>query len=363
MPEQNCTTQPLHTQPVFSNWDVVAKGWYLVCPSRALKRKTARSYALCGQRITLFRGEDGQVRAVDAFCPHMGTDLGIGTVVDNTIQCFFHHWRFDGKGDCVDVPCGEKPPRRARLQSYGVDEKYGHIWVYPDADPPSGVADFKGLEGRDVHWVIGQTITHPCHHHVNMINGIDAQHLKTVHNIPMAMDLEMTPSEDGRTVDFTLSGPLPSRTRVQRGLSWLLGRHYAYSMRYVEGTVGMLSVMEQVKWLGRWPATPVRMLFAFTPLEHGKTRSVPIYIAEKKPGLRSHLKAVLSLWAMKLGYFVLRDDDAKVYDNIRFQPNALLKIDRPVGLFIAWVNRLPLSPWSNTHTPPPRQSVRHRSAR
>ncbi|MEO0605344.1 MAG: aromatic ring-hydroxylating dioxygenase subunit alpha, partial [Myxococcota bacterium] len=184
------------------------------------------------------------------------------------------------------------------------------------------------------------------HHHVNMINGIDAQHLRTVHGIPMSMTLEMTSSADRRVVDFTLSGDLPRSTWIQRTLRWLLGGHYAYSMRYAEGTIGLLSTMERVKWFGRWPATPVRMLFAFTPLENGKTRSVPIYVAERKPGLVHAVRALWLLWMMKLGYAVLRDDDAKIYDNIRFQPNALLKIDKPVAQFVSWVNQLPRSSWS-----------------
>ncbi|MEO0606547.1 MAG: Rieske (2Fe-2S) protein, partial [Myxococcota bacterium] len=106
MRDRNQGTQPFRGQPVFGNWNVVAKGWYLVCASRDLRPMQVRSFELCGQRIVLFRGADGTVGAVDAFCPHMGTDLGIGKVVDNTIQCFFHQWRFDRTGACVDIPCG-----------------------------------------------------------------------------------------------------------------------------------------------------------------------------------------------------------------------------------------------------------------
>jgi hypothetical protein len=290
----------------------------------------------------------------------MGTDLGIGKVVGNHIQCFFHHWQFTGAGECAKVPCGESAPRKARLESYGVDEKYGHVFVYPDANPPSGVAEFPGLEGKDVYWVRGEPIVHPCHHHVNMINGIDAQHLRTVHDISMEMDLAVTHSLDGRIVDYTLSGELPTDSWVTRLLSRVLGSQYAYSMRYAEGTIGLLSTMVDVKWFGRWPATPVRMLFAFTPMEHGVTRSVPIYVAEKKSGLLNRAKSLGLLWSMKMGYWFLRDDDAKVYDNIRFQPNALLKIDKPVGQFIAWVNRLPLSRWSTTHVVPPSEDAKKR---
>ena len=31
---------------------------------------TVQSFTICGQRIAVFRGSDGQVRALDAYCPH-----------------------------------------------------------------------------------------------------------------------------------------------------------------------------------------------------------------------------------------------------------------------------------------------------
>lgn len=82
---------------IFNNWDVVAKGWYIACPSRDLLRCQAKSLDICGQKIVVFRGQDGTVRALDAYCPHLGTDLGIGRVDGNLIRCFFHHWAFDGE--------------------------------------------------------------------------------------------------------------------------------------------------------------------------------------------------------------------------------------------------------------------------
>ena len=105
--DSNKITQPFREQPIFNNWDVVTKGWYLVCRSREIKRGKLKSFDLCGQRVVIFRGEDGEVRCLDAFCSHMGADLGIGRVIDNSVQCFFHHWRYDGEGTCVEIPCGE----------------------------------------------------------------------------------------------------------------------------------------------------------------------------------------------------------------------------------------------------------------
>lgn len=354
--ERNSITQPFREQCIFNNWDVVAKAWYLVCKSKEIRRGKAKSFELCGQRVVIFRGDDDQVRCMDAFCSHMGADLGIGKVVGNTIQCFFHHWRYDGQGECVEIPCGERKPSTAKMRSYGTDEKYGHIWIYPDANPLQGVVEYHGLEGKDLHWERGRSYERPCHHHINMINGIDAQHLRTVHDISMDMTVASVESEDGCVVDFTLEGRLPNKSLKEKIGSWVLGGTYAYSMRYGQGSVGLLSVMEKVRWFGRGgEVTPVRMVFAYTPLAYGRCRTVPIFVAEKKTGILSWFKAKTLLWVMKIGFFVLRDEDGAIYDNIRFQPNALLKMDQTVARFIGWVNKLKPSDWSTTGVKPKEQ--------
>ena len=103
--DENLTTQPHVNHPIFNNWDVIAQGWFFVCKSRDLKVGKIKPFSIHGHRLAVFRGKNGQVNALDAYCPHMGTDLTIGKVVDNTIRCYFHHWRFDAGGKCVDIPC------------------------------------------------------------------------------------------------------------------------------------------------------------------------------------------------------------------------------------------------------------------
>jgi nitrite reductase/ring-hydroxylating ferredoxin subunit len=129
---QNQNTQPIIQMEIFNNWNIVTKGWYIVCPSIKLSKGKAKSFTICGQRIVIFRGEDGKIRALDAYCPHLGTDLGIGRVEGNLIRCFFHHWAFDGAGNCQHIPCQSTIPEKAKLQAYATDEKYGFIWIYPD---------------------------------------------------------------------------------------------------------------------------------------------------------------------------------------------------------------------------------------
>ena len=51
-----------------------------------------------------------QVSIVDAYCPHLGANLGVGgRVQGNCIECPFHGWQFDGEtGQCVNIPYAEK---------------------------------------------------------------------------------------------------------------------------------------------------------------------------------------------------------------------------------------------------------------
>jgi hypothetical protein len=45
-------------------------------------------------------------------------------------------------------------------------------------------------------------------------------------------------------------------------------------------------------------------------------------------------------------YFFLKDEDEIIYDNIRYNPTSLLKMDGPVTRYIGYVNRLQPSQWS-----------------
>ena len=48
----------------------------------------------------------------------------------------------------------------------------------------------------------------------------------------------------------------------------------------------------------------------------------------------------------KLAYYFLRGEDGMIYDNIRFNPNAVLNIDEPLVKYMSYVNKLQPSIWS-----------------
>jgi phenylpropionate dioxygenase-like ring-hydroxylating dioxygenase large terminal subunit len=326
---------------IFNNWDIIAKGWYIACLSREIPPGKAKSVEVCGRKIAVFRGEDGKVKALDAYCPHLGTDLGIGRVDGNLIRCFFHHWAFDGDGNCRNIPCQSHIPQNARTQAYATDEKYGFIWIYPDAKAPEGVAEFDELKGKQLVTSYDRAFERSCHHHICMMNGIDVQHLQTVHKLNIEMELSLQENESANIIDFTLRGEFPETTARERIGKKLLGKNYEYSMKYADGCIGMLTIMKNVKLVPR-----LHMIYAYTPLSSRKTRIQPIYIAEKRKGIYGWLIARILLWLTKLSYYALREEDGKIYDNIRFDPHVVLSIDSPLVKYISYVDRLSPSKWS-----------------
>mmetsp|Transcript_16268 Transcript_16268/g.16197 ORF Transcript_16268/g.16197 Transcript_16268/m.16197 type:complete len:265 (+) Transcript_16268:1-795(+) len=101
------------TLPAFPN------GWFIVARSSELKKGQTKSVDYHGQNIALFRGTDGIVYAIDAYCAHMGANLAEGGVVKYSkgLQCPFHGWVFDGStGNCVTGP--EMKPKMGEKFNY-----------------------------------------------------------------------------------------------------------------------------------------------------------------------------------------------------------------------------------------------------
>ncbi|MFC7166219.1 Rieske (2Fe-2S) protein [Halospeciosus flavus] len=88
-----------------------------------------------GQAIALFY-HDGEVRAVDNRCPHMGFPLTEGTVDEGILTCHWHHARFE-------LSCGDTfDPWADDVPTYPVDVRDGpegdgagaEVWVRPEPE-------------------------------------------------------------------------------------------------------------------------------------------------------------------------------------------------------------------------------------
>jgi cholesterol 7-desaturase len=112
--------------------------WYQILYSHQVSVGQALSVDVLGQRLVVFRGFDNTVYALDAFCPHMGANLGHGgrVVPPNHIECAFHCWQFRGSdGRCVHIPYldarnASVPHADADAKAWYVLERHGSIYVW-----------------------------------------------------------------------------------------------------------------------------------------------------------------------------------------------------------------------------------------
>jgi len=82
-------------------------GWYAIAESKEVKNGIAISVNCLGENFAVFRSTtSSKVFVFDAYCPHMGANLGLGGLVKgDCIECPFHQWSFSGvDGSCVNIP-------------------------------------------------------------------------------------------------------------------------------------------------------------------------------------------------------------------------------------------------------------------
>jgi len=131
----------------------VPNGWFAVAQSDDLKPGQTRNAHYFGRDLVVWREEGtGVPHVVDAYCPHLGAHLGVGSgspeshepgpgiVTGGCLQCPFHGWRFDGAGHCVEIPysTSERIPSRAAVRAYPTVERNGLIfaWHHAQEEPP-----------------------------------------------------------------------------------------------------------------------------------------------------------------------------------------------------------------------------------
>ena len=122
------------------------QAWYVLGLSKEFKDKPV-SYKLLGKKIVVWRNEKEQLNAQSANCPHMGVNLANGGKIKNgCLECPLHGWRFDDKGNCVEIPLdqGHPKPEFARLKNYPVKERHGIAFIWNGVEPLYPLPFFEG---------------------------------------------------------------------------------------------------------------------------------------------------------------------------------------------------------------------------
>jgi phenylpropionate dioxygenase-like ring-hydroxylating dioxygenase large terminal subunit len=320
----------------FNRSDVFAVGWYWVLASGELPPGAVRSVVVQGRSLVAWRGRDGRPHVMDAQCPHMGAHLGEGKVEGDGLRCFFHAWKFDGDGACVDVPCQARPAS-ASVRAWPVAERYGMLWVWTGATPqhaPASVPDLGDADPGDV-W-ISSAFQKACHPNVVMVNAIDAQHFNSVHDLPARLEMAR---EDisSNAVNFANTVPPREDTRFGRFLRRFYAGPITYSLRYWFGSTGCVTLGPDVQHF--------HILFALRMAEGGVTEGRTICVTRRRPGLWGRVVSAVMLGLTRVVGAYFADGDTRVFRTIRFDFRTPIKADHAIIGFIKHYEAQPAAAW------------------
>ena len=308
---------------IFNNPHCFIEGWYWAIASHRLKVGQVKPVTIQGRDLAIYRGNKGRVVAIDAYCPHMGAHLAEGRVEEQGIRCFFHNWKFDGNGTCIDAPCLDEP-HRLRQTTFPTAEQYGMIWVWTGDTPKRPPPFVPELNGQDCRASMGRYFVRNCHPNVVMINAIDANHFNTVHNFPVQIVFKKGELND-TAITFSNTTRGGENSLFLKLIRPFYKNEVTYSMCYWYGTTGTVTVGPD--------AFHFHIMFALRMLAGGKTEGQTILITPKRNGLHGALfnQAVLWLTAQVGNYFA--KGDTQIFETIRFNLKTPTRADQSILQF------------------------------
>ena len=200
-------------------FQVMRRTWQPVALGRDLAPGAVTMFRLLDTELVLARFADGALLAAENFCPHKGARLSNGAIVEGALQCPYHGWRFDGGGACTNIPSLLNPPpdklALSHLRCYGVQERYGMVWVQMERDDAERLPDVPEFEDPNWTFLLGPPTPFKSGWRREVENYVDMTHFAFAHRdtlgkaadtIVPPMDIEVF--EDGS--GFQMNAPFPA---------------------------------------------------------------------------------------------------------------------------------------------------------
>ena len=161
------------------------EGWYFVASCKSLEKPKLIQKTWMGENIVVWCDENGSVCVAEAYCPHLGADLGPaagGCVRDGRLVCPFHGFQYETDGQCVATPYAP-PPRGTRLRVFETREIAGLIFAWWGIGGRASQWDLPEESPDQVGWSDLRiwTSRFPGHPQETTENAVDLAHLRYVH--------------------------------------------------------------------------------------------------------------------------------------------------------------------------------------
>ncbi len=171
----------VHTGPGTLGGRYMRMFWHPILVASQLQPGRALPIRVMSEDFTLYRGESGKPHLLAFRCAHRGTQLSTGWVEGDCIRCFYHGWKYDDTGQCVEQPAEDASfAAKIRIRSYPTEEYLGLIFAYLGEGDPPPLPRFPEMEDEGV-LEVADVVVWPCNFFNRVENSADEVHVAFVH--------------------------------------------------------------------------------------------------------------------------------------------------------------------------------------
>jgi phthalate 4,5-dioxygenase len=171
------------TGPRTPGGELFRRYWQPVALSEELESGAPITIELLGERLVLFRDEEGRVGLLELHCSHRSADLSLGRVEDGGLRCLYHGWLYDVRGRCLDQPAepeGSAFKEKIRHKAYPCQEVAGIVFGYLGPEPTPELPLYEPLMVPESHRY-AYKVFHECNWLQAHEGEIDPTHLSFLH--------------------------------------------------------------------------------------------------------------------------------------------------------------------------------------
>ncbi len=163
---------------------MIPNQWYAILETSEVRKNKIFGVTRMGEKLVVWRDNQGQVIVMSDKCPHRGVALSAGALKGDCIHCPFHGFEYDTSGVCKLVPANGKytaPPKALKVKTYLTREEndFIYIWWGKSRDEYPPVPWFESIGKYMVYTTLKD---HWANHYSRAIeNQLDVVHLPFIH--------------------------------------------------------------------------------------------------------------------------------------------------------------------------------------